>query len=95
MYLDIEDSSQSLNEIKKKLNTITADHPTEIYYSQITLGLYRDNFSTRKIANRIKIFRLKSPPNLPPIKVSEVVYCQYETNVLQDPFRVEHRIKLN
>lgn len=95
MYLAIEDGSDSLNKIRTKLNAITADHPTDIYYPHITLGLYRDNFNTRDIANEIEKFRLTAPQTLLPIKVTELVYCQYETKVLQGPFEVVHRIKLN
>jgi 2'-5' RNA ligase len=95
MYLEIEDASLSLNKIRSVLNNITADHPTDIYHPHVTLGLYRENFSTREVANSIESFRLTAPQNLPPIEMSEIVYCQYETNILQGPYKVVHRIELN
>jgi hypothetical protein len=95
MYLTIEDDSQSLYKIREGLNSITADHPTEIYYPHITLGLYKDNYSTRELATIIQKFRLDAPQNIPLIKITELVFCQYETKILQGPFKVIHRVKLN
>jgi len=95
MYLSIEDSSHTLNKIRTTLNNITADHPTETYYPHITLGLYRDNFKTKEIANEIEAFRLSVPQNISPIKVNELVFCRYETKVLQGPFEVYRRVRLD
>ena len=95
MYLGIEDKSDSLYKIREHLNAVTTDHPTEIYYPHVTLGLYRDNFSTREIAKEIQSFRLQASQNLTSIEVTELVFCRYETKVLQGPFEVERRIKLN
>jgi len=94
MYLGIEDHNDSLYKIREHLNAITADHPTEIFYPHITLGLYRENFKTSEVAKTIQNFRLKAPQNLTAIDVKELVFCRYETKVLQGPFKIERRIKL-
>ena len=95
MYFAITDESNSLTGIRTKLNSIAADHPSENYHPHITLGLYRDNFKTHDVVKCITEFQQRHPIKLKPIQVSSLIFSQYETEVLQGPFEILHRIALN
>jgi len=91
MYFSINDPSHSLSKIRTHLNDIAVDNPSEFYHPHITLGMYRDNFKTHQVVNKIRNFKQKAQLT---IKVTDLVFCSYETNTLQGPFNIMRRIKL-
>jgi len=90
-YLNISDVSLSLSKINVALNQISCDSEPTSFEPHITLGLYREKFESKKVAKEIMKFELFETP---PILVSEVHFCRYETANIQGQINLVKRIRL-
>lgn len=90
-YITVEDPTGALNPIRRLLMPFSREYNLARYQPHITLGLYRDKFSTQRVAYHFEDF-----PCMPACKmlVSEIAFCVYETKDIQGPIRVLERVKL-
>lgn len=91
-YLEIEDSAEALKHIRDRLRVISEEDTLVQYEPHITLGLYRDTFSTIEVADCLS--RFKCAPTRQML-VTELFFCVYETKQIQGRFRTMKRIMLN
>tara|TARA_R110001592_G_scaffold68269_3_gene209138 strand:- start:15230 stop:15847 length:618 start_codon:yes stop_codon:yes gene_type:complete len=90
-YVNISDSSHSLYKINEALSLISNDSKPTTYQPHITLGLYREKFKSKFVAEEIMNFgRIEMPSLL----VSEIQFCRYQTSNIQGPIEVMKTIKL-
>jgi 2'-5' RNA ligase len=90
--LMIEDSTEALKQIRDRLTVISEEDGPVQYQPHITLGLYRDAFSTVKVADCLARFKYTS---MKPTLVTELAFCVFETKEIQGQFRIMKRIRLN
>jgi 2'-5' RNA ligase len=89
--LMIEDSTEVLKHIRDCLAVISEEDAPVQYQPHITLGLYRDAFSTVEVADCLARFKCAS---IKPMLVTELAFCVYETKDIQGQSRIMKRIKL-
>jgi 2'-5' RNA ligase len=90
--LMLEDSTEVLKQIREGLTMVSKEDAPVQYQPHITLGLYRDAFSTIDVADCLARFKY-APVN--PMLVTELAFCVYETKEIQGQFRIMNRIKFN
>jgi 2'-5' RNA ligase len=90
--LIVEDSTGTLRQIRDRLAVISEEDAPVQYQPHITLGFYRDAFSTVEVADCLARFKSSS---IKPILVTELAFCVYETKEIQGRFRIMKRIRLN
>jgi len=90
-YLKASDSNRSLSKINEALSTISSDSKPAFYQAHITLGLYREKYESKLIAEEIIKFG-RFPAQA--IFVKEVQFCRYETANIQGPIEIVKTIKL-
>jgi len=90
--LIIKDSTEALKQIRDCLAVISKEDAPVQYQPHITLGLYRDAFSTIEVADCLARFKHTS---MKPMLVTELAFCVYETKDIQGQFRIMKRIRLN
>ena len=90
--LMIEDSTGMLKQIRDCLTVISEEDVPVQYQPHITLGLYRDAFSTVEVADCLARFKYTS---IKPMLVTELAFCVYETKEIQGQFRIMKRVRLN
>jgi len=88
----IEDSTGALKQIRDCLTVISKEDEPVQYQPHITLGLYRDAFSTIEVAGCLARFKYMS---IKPMLVTELAFCVYETKEIQGQFRVIKQVRLN
>ena len=71
---------------------ISAEDTPVRYQPHITLGLYRDVFSTVEVADRLAGFTCEP---VEPMLATELSFCVYETKEVQGRFDIIERVKLN
>ena len=90
--LMIEDSTETLKKIRNHHAMISKEDTPVQYQPHITLGLYRDVFSTAEVADCLARFKYTS---MKPMLVTELAFCVYETKEIQGQFRIMKRVRLN
>jgi 2'-5' RNA ligase len=90
--LMIEDSTGVLKQIRDRFTVISKEDVPVQYQPHITLGLYRDAFSTIEVADCLARFKYTS---MKPTLVTELAFCVFETKEIQGQFRIMKRIRLN
>lgn len=90
--LMIEDSTGTLKQIRDCLTVISKEDAPVQYQPHITLGFYRDAFSTIEVAECLTRFKY---PSIKPMLVTELAFCVYETIKIQGQFAIIKRIRLN
>lgn len=90
-YLSIKDSTSSLEAVRDLLHKVSAGQDASEYVPHITLGFYNKAYKTSDILT--KISKMSTPNILFP--VTEIVFARYNTNEIQGPYEVLHRISLN
>jgi 2'-5' RNA ligase len=89
-FFHINDASHTLRKINAAFSHISSDSKPDCYQPHITLGLYREKFKSKLVANEIKKFnQVESLP----FQVSEIHFCRYETANIQGPIEIIKRIK--
>lgn len=91
-YLSISDSDQQLVKLRSLLGAVTKDDEPLKYRPHITLGFYRDAFSTKAIEAELKKCRI---PALPTIYVKQIAFCRYQTKSIQGPIEVISAFQLS
>lgn len=79
-YISIADPQGHLDQINTVLQKIATDSAPLKYTAHLTLGLYRDHFNTRELASKLSRITV---PTLPPIQVTEIQFCKYQTQSIQ------------
>jgi 2'-5' RNA ligase len=90
--LMIEDSTGTLKQLRASLSVISKEDAPVQYQPHITLGFYRDAFSTIAVADCLTRFKYKP---IKPMLVTELTFCVYETIEIQGQFKIMKRIRLN
>jgi 2'-5' RNA ligase len=90
--LMIEDPAEALKQIREDLSKISKEDTPVQYQPHITLGFYRDAFSTVEVAECLARFKYMS---IKPMLVTELFYCVYETKEIQGRFKTIKRVMLN
>ncbi len=90
-YLSVEDPTSSIDQIRMIFSTIAEEDDPASYTPHITVGVYRDAFSTVRVANHLWAFRYAQ---IPALTVTEVAFCAFETHNIQGPFTVLRKVKL-
>jgi 2'-5' RNA ligase len=90
--LMIEDPAEALKQIREHLSKISKEDTPVQYRPHITLGFYRDAFSTVEVAECLARFKYTS---IKPMLVTELFYCVYETKEIQGRFKTIKRVMLN
>lgn len=90
-YLNVSSSNQSLEKLNTLLQNICSDSPAFSYLPHITLGLYRDHFSTQKLVQK---FSEIDDNKLPNINIKAIQFCRYQTSKVQGPIEVIKNITL-
>jgi 2'-5' RNA ligase len=90
--LMIEDSTGTLRLIRDCLAVVSKEDTPVQYEPHITLGLYRDAFSTIEVADCLARFKDMS---IKPMLVTELAFCVYKTKEIQGRFRIMNRVRLN
>ncbi|MFQ3228825.1 2'-5' RNA ligase family protein [Reinekea sp.] len=88
-YLGVRDRSGQLNTLREPLKG-APEHEVSDYTPHVTLGFYDKAYETKEIVERIS----ELPSNDVEFTVNEIIYAQYETNEVQGPYKVLHRLKL-
>ena len=91
-YITVEESTGTLNQIRRLLSSISEEDKPDQYQPHITLGLYRDAFDTLQVAKCLRGFQYTP---IKPMLVTELVFCSYETKNVQGPVNVLERVKLD
>ena len=90
--LMIEDSTETLKQIRDHLGMISKEDVPVQYQPHITLGFYRDVFNTVVVADHLAGFKYAP---IKPMLVTELVFCVYETKEIQGQFRIMERVRLD
>lgn len=90
-YLSIYDKHESLSKLHLQLSEVACDSKPKYYQPHITLGLYRDAFRSKDVANHIALFAHEKNID---IKVKAIQFCRYRTNQVQGPIEVIKNINL-
>jgi 2'-5' RNA ligase len=90
--LMIEDSMGMLKKIRDSLTVISEEDMPVQYQPHVTLGLYRDAFSTVEVAECLASFKYTS---IQPMLVTELAFCVYETKEIQGQFRIMEQVRLD
>ena len=90
-YLNVLDTSKTLHTVNKALNQIVSDSTPAKYTPHITLGLYREKFEFKHVAEEIRKFE---PFDELQFKVTKIQFCRYETSNIQGPIEVIKEIIL-
>ena len=88
----VEDSTGTFRQIRDRLAEISEEDEPVQYQPHITLGFYRDAFSTVEVADCLTRFKYAS---MKPVLVTELAFCVYETKEIQGQFRIIKRVRLN
>jgi len=89
-YFKVLDACHSLYKINKALSLVASDSNPSSYQPHITLGLYREKFESKFVAEEIMKFeQVKTSP----YSIKEVQFCRYETSNIQGKIEVIKRIK--
>lgn len=90
-YISVFDTSKTLHKINKALDQIVSDSTPDNYTPHITLGLYREKFECKHVAE--EILKLEPFDELR-FKVSKIQFCRYETSNIQGPIEVIKELEL-
>ena len=90
--LMVEDSEETLMQIRNYLTVISKEDAPVQYQPHITLGFYRDAFNTVEVADCLAKFKYAP---IKPMLVTELVFCVYETKKIQGQFSIIKRVRLN
>lgn len=90
-YLSIKDTTSSLETVRDLLHKVSAGQDASEYIPHVTLGFYNKAYKTSDILTNISKM---STPNIV-FPVTEIVFARYNTDEIQGPYEVLHRISLN
>lgn len=90
-YLSVLDTSKTLHKVNRALNHIVNDSTPAKYTPHITLGLYREKFECKHVAEEIRKFEHFDELRF---KVTKIQFCRYETSNIQGPIEVIKEIML-
>jgi hypothetical protein len=91
-YLTVVAEDGSLEYLRAELLAVATEDPLDRYQAHITLGLYKDQFSTTNLGTIISGYKA---PMVKPLIVSEVKFCSYQTNDIQGRITILDTIEFN
>lgn len=89
-HLNIEYSAP-LHNLRKLATNISQEDAFYEYRPHVTIGLYRDAFSTDEVTKHLQNFQY---PSIKAMKVTKLSFCAYETCNIQGPFQILRQIDL-
>lgn len=90
-YFEIIDAEKRLQALRQLLQSTLAEQLPQPYVPHLTVGLYRDAYPTREIAEKLNAFQHTDSGH---IIVNELQFCCYETADIKGPLTVLHRLPL-
>ena len=91
-YIEVIDGEGHLARLRHALDDsgmLQAD-AARPYVPHVTVGLYDDHYCTHSVSARLAGFTHTAPP----LRVSELQFCTYETHDIKGALSVRHRIRL-
>lgn len=87
-FIQVEGQSDHLAGIRSML---LPEGEAEHFTPHVTIGLYRDRFPTKLLAQELWQLGI---PALPAIEVRELLFCTYQTHDIKGPLSIQRRFPL-
>jgi 2'-5' RNA ligase len=89
-FIQVDDASNHLASMRRTL--LPDEDGSEQFTPHVTIGLYRDCFPTKLLAQELWQLGI---PVLPTIEVRELLFCTYQTHDIKGPLSIQRRFPLH
>lgn len=90
LFVQIRDSQNTLDKIRKSLYQVKDEIAAPIYCPHITLGLYREAWSSELVLERIQALTIQKIK----VQVNQLTFGYYNAQILQGLLYPYHQVKL-